>query len=92
MPPRDCAGQDCPVARSREVVGDRRPPLIVREALTGVPRSERVRQGIRLAPDIPGTRLRALTDAGIHARQHHHERSESYGFVLTPGGRVLTRW
>ncbi len=86
---RDYAGQNCSIARSLEVVGERWTLLIVRDAFLGVTRFERFQERLRLAPNILTKRLRALTDAGVLERRAYQERPERFEYVLTERGKGL---
>ena len=89
MLPRDYTGQNCSVARTLEVVGERWTFLVLRDAMMGVTRFEVFLRRIGLAPNILTKRLRALTDAGILDRRIYQERPERYEYVLTEDGKQL---
>jgi DNA-binding HxlR family transcriptional regulator len=86
---RDYAGQNCSVARSLELIGERWTLLIVRDAFLGVTRFEHFLQRLKLAPNILTKRLRTLTDAGILERRRYQERPERHEYVLTEAGKDL---
>jgi DNA-binding HxlR family transcriptional regulator len=86
---RDYAGQNCSVARSLELIGERWTLLIVRDAFLGVTRFEHFLQRLKLAPNILTKRLRSLTDAGILERRRYLERPERHEYVLTEAGKDL---
>lgn len=89
MLPRDYAGQNCSVARSLEVVGERWTLLILRDAFLGYTRFEQFEQRLKLAPNILTKRLRALTEAGVMERRPYQERPERHEYLLTASGREL---
>ena len=89
MLPRDYAGQNCSVARTLEVVGERWTLLVLRDAMMGVTRFEVFLRRIGLAPNILTKRLRALTEAGILDRRIYQERPERHEYVLTQDGKQL---
>jgi DNA-binding HxlR family transcriptional regulator len=89
MLPREYTGQNCSVARSLEVVGERWTLLILRDAFMWFTRFEQFEQRLKLAPNILTKRLRALTEAGVMERRRYQERPERHEYVLTPSGREL---
>jgi DNA-binding HxlR family transcriptional regulator len=86
---RDYAGQNCSVARTLELVGERWTLLILRDAFLGVTRFELFLQRLKVAPNILTKRLRTLTDAGILERRRYQERPERYEYVLSEAGKEL---
>lgn len=89
MLPREYTGQNCSVARTLEVVGERWTLLILRDAFMGFSRFEQFQQRIKLAPNILAKRLRGLTEAGVMERRPYQERPERHEYVLTASGREL---
>lgn len=89
MLPRDYTGQNCSVARTLEVVGERWTLLILRDAMMGVTRFETFQRRLGIAPNMLTKRLRALTDAGILERRPYSERPERHEYALTERGREL---
>ena len=89
MLPRDYTGQNCSVARTLEVVGERWTLLILRDAMMGVTRFEVFQRRLGIAPNMLTKRLRALTDAGILERRPYSERPERHEYVLTAEGKEL---
>jgi len=87
--PRDYAGQNCSVARSLEVLGERWTLLILRDCFLGVTRFEHFGRRLSLAPNILSKRLRTLVDAGVLERVAYQERPERHEYRLTPAGREL---
>ena len=99
MLPRDYSGQNCSVARTLEVVGERWTLLILRDAMMGVTRFEVFQRRLGIAPNMLTKRLRALTDAGVLERRMYSERPARYEYVLTAEGEEffpvvmgLMRW
>jgi len=86
---REYAGQNCSIARTLEVVGERWTLLILRDAFLGVTRFEQFLQRLKLAPNILAKRLRTLTDAGILERRRYQDRPERHEYVLTDAGKEL---
>ena len=86
---RDYAGQNCSVARSLEIVGERWTLLVLRDAFLGVTRFERFQERLGLAPNILTKRLRTLTEGGVLERRRYQERPERFEYVLTESGKDL---
>jgi DNA-binding HxlR family transcriptional regulator len=86
---RDYTGQNCSVARTLELIGERWTLLILRDAFLGVTRFEQFQQRLKLAPNILTKRLRTLTDAGTLERRRYQERPERHEYVLTDAGKEL---
>ena len=86
---KDYAGQNCSVARSLELVGERWTLLIIRDALLGVTRFEHFQDRLKIAPNILSKRLRTLVDAGVMERRRYQERPERHEYALTEAGKEL---
>jgi DNA-binding HxlR family transcriptional regulator len=86
---RDYAGQNCSIARTLEIVGERWTLLILRDAFLGVTRFERFQERMRLAPNILAKRLRTLTEAGVLERRRYRERPDRFEYLLTERGKGL---
>ena len=83
----DYAGQNCCIAATLEVVGERWTMLILRDALGGVCRFEDFQRGLGVAPNILNARLRRLVNAGVMERVPYQERPVRYEYRLTESGR-----
>ncbi len=86
---RDYAGQNCSIARTLEIVGERWTLLIVRDALLGYTRFDQFAERLSIAPNTLTTRLNRLVDAGILRRRPYQERPIRNEYVLTRAGRDL---
>ena len=84
MPYRPFEGQNCSIARTLSVVGERWTLLIVREALLGTRRFEDLRRRTGVATNILSDRLETLVHHGVLARTEDGE------YVPTKKGRELT--
>jgi DNA-binding HxlR family transcriptional regulator len=84
-------GQDCPVARTLDIVGERWTFLILRDLL---------RQGARkfqdleaslagIGPNTLSARLKRLEEAGIVERRFYEQHPPRAEYVLTQKGRAL---
>src|SRR6185295_11670233 len=82
-------GDDCPIARSLEAIGDWWSLLIIREALFGLRRFGEFQSKLGMAKNILSARLRALIDHGILTTAPASDGSAYQEYVLTPKGRGL---
>jgi len=83
----DYAGQNCSIAATLEVVGERWTMLIMRDALAGICRFEDFQRRLGVAPNILNARLRRLVDAGVMERVPYQDRPPRYEYLLTESGR-----
>jgi len=80
-------GDDCPIARSLDALGDWWSFLIIREALFGVSRFGEFQKKLGLAKNILAARLRTLVDQGILATAPASDGSAYQEYRLTSKGR-----
>jgi DNA-binding HxlR family transcriptional regulator len=82
--------QDCPIARTLDLIGDRWTLLIIRDLFLGRSRFNEFRQSTpRISPKLLSERLKRLEEEGIVERallNGHPPRAE---YRLTPKGRSL---
>jgi DNA-binding HxlR family transcriptional regulator len=86
---RTYSDQDCSVARTLEVVGERWTILILRDAFLGVRRFDDFQRSLGVARNVLQTRLRRLVDEGLLERRVYQERPRRHEYVLTPRGEDL---
>lgn len=79
------ATQNCPIAGSLEVVGERWTLLILRDALYGRARYDEFQRSLGIATNVLSSRLKKLVDAGVF-EQPEGPRGE---YRLTQQGRDL---
>ncbi|MFI1718265.1 winged helix-turn-helix transcriptional regulator [Streptomyces litmocidini] len=84
-------GQDCNLARSLEVIGERWTLLIIRSALLGITRFDGFLSHLDIARNVLSTRLSRLVEHGIMERVPYQDKPVRYEYRLTPVGRDLTR-
>jgi DNA-binding HxlR family transcriptional regulator len=84
---RDYDGQNCSIARSLEVVGERWTLLIVRDAFLGLRRFEEFQENLGIARNVLTDRLNRLVEEEILERVPYSERRNEYR--LTKKGRDL---
>jgi DNA-binding HxlR family transcriptional regulator len=80
-------GDDCPIARSLDALGDWWSLLIIRDAFLGVSRFGEFQKNLGLAKNILAVRLRTLVDQGILATAPASDGSAYQEYRLTPKGR-----
>jgi DNA-binding HxlR family transcriptional regulator len=85
--PREYPSQDCPVARSLEVIGERWTLLIVRDAFYGVNRFSDFRDHLAIPRAVLTDRLALLVQHGILERTTAPSGRDEYS--LTAKGRAL---
>jgi DNA-binding HxlR family transcriptional regulator len=82
-------GQNCSIARTLEIVGERWTLLIIRDALLGVRRFDEFLTSLGIARNVLADRLERLVDNGILERSRYQERPVRWEYHLTGGGREL---
>ena len=80
-------GQQCPIARSLERVGEWWSILILRDAFLGATRFEQFQKSLDIAPNMLTRRLNALVEAGLLERRRYSERPPRDEYLLTERGR-----
>ncbi len=83
-------GQDCPVAQTLDILGDRWTLLIVRDLFLGRTRFAEFQASLRGIPtNLLGDRLKQLEEHGIVQRRFYSEHPPRAEYVLTEKGRAL---
>ena len=86
---RDYDGQNCSIARTLEVVGERWTLLIVRDVFLGYRRFDQLQEHLGVARNVLTDRLCRLVDEGILERVPYCERPVRYEYRLTAKGLEL---
>ncbi|MCW2914924.1 MAG: transcriptional regulator, HxlR family [Actinomycetia bacterium] len=89
MLPRTYDSQNCSIARSLEIVGDRWTMLVIRTALEGVRRFDDFQETLGIARNVLTDRLIRLCDEGILRKVRYQERPDRYEYRLTRKGVEL---
>jgi DNA-binding HxlR family transcriptional regulator len=89
MLPRDYAEENCSIARTLEVVGDRWTLLIVREALAGVTRFDVFLERLGVARNVLADRLARLVDERVLERCAYQQRPVRCEYLVTAKGQDL---
>jgi DNA-binding HxlR family transcriptional regulator len=87
----DLLDENCAIARSAGVVGERWVWVILRQAFNGARRFEDFQRGIGLARNVLTERLNRLVDHGIFERHRYAEHAvrDLNEYRLTPKGHAL---
>jgi DNA-binding HxlR family transcriptional regulator len=85
----DYEGQNCSVARTLELVGERWTLLVIRDAFLGRRRFEEFQDSLGVARNVLANRLQKLVQHGIFERVRYQERPARHEYRLTPKGRDL---
>jgi DNA-binding HxlR family transcriptional regulator len=86
---KDYERQDCAIARSLEVIGERWTMLIVRDALFGVRRFNDFQAHLDIPKAVLSDRLSGLVEEGLMERRPDPEHAGRHLYELTPAGRDL---
>jgi DNA-binding HxlR family transcriptional regulator len=86
MLPRTYEDQNCSIARSLEVLGDRWTILVMREAFMRVRRFEDFQRNLGVARNVLTDRLGRLVEEGILERVPYQDRPARFEYRLTEKG------
>lgn len=81
--------QDCSIARTLEVLGERWTLLIIRDVFNGRRRFDQLQDGLGVARNVLTTRLVRLIDEGVLEKRAYRERPVRYEYFLTEKGLNL---
>lgn len=79
-------GQNCSIAGSLELIGERWTLLIIREAFLGTRRFDDFQRNLGVARNVLQTRLERLVDEGVLRRERYQERPERFEYRLSRKG------
>ncbi len=83
------AEQQCSIARTVAILGERWTMVILRQAFLGARRFEDYQSGLGIARNMLAERLRTLVDHGILERRGYQEHPPRYEYRLTRKGLDL---
>jgi DNA-binding HxlR family transcriptional regulator len=86
---RTYENQQCSIARTLEIVGERWTLLVLRDAFLGVRRFDDFQRDLGVARNVLADRLARLVTEGILERRRYQERPERFEYRLTDKGRDL---
>jgi DNA-binding HxlR family transcriptional regulator len=87
--PRTYDNQNCSIARTLELVGERWTMLVLREAFLGRRRFEEYAERLGMARNVLSARLAHLVDEGVLEKVRYQDRPERFEYRLTAKGRDL---
>jgi DNA-binding HxlR family transcriptional regulator len=84
-------GQQCPVARALDVIGEKWSLLVLRDLLRKGPlRFQELESGLRgVAPNTLSARLKALEGQGVIGTRLYESHPPRYEYFLTDKGKAL---
>jgi DNA-binding HxlR family transcriptional regulator len=86
VPYRAFPDQNCSIAATLAVVGERWTLLVLREVLLGRTRSADIRRELGIAPNILSDRLQTLVDQGLLERHRYGKHPEALEYLPTEKG------
>jgi DNA-binding HxlR family transcriptional regulator len=89
MPIDSFASQNCSIARTLSVLGERWTLIVLTELFLGRRRFDEIQEERGIASNILSQRLATLVDEGIAERRRYSEHPERFEYHLTDKGREL---
>jgi DNA-binding HxlR family transcriptional regulator len=86
---RDYPDQNCSIAKSLEVIGERWTLLIVRDVMNGSRRFGELQRSLGVARNVLSARLQRMVDEEILERRAYQESPPRYEYFLTEKGLDL---
>ena len=83
---RTYEGQNCSIAKSLELIGERWTMLIVREVFLGNRRFDEMASRLDIARNVLTARLTRLVEEGVLTKVRYQERPERFEYRLTEKG------
>jgi DNA-binding HxlR family transcriptional regulator len=83
---RTYEGQNCSVAKSLELIGERWTMLVVREVFLGNRRFDEMAARLGIARNVLTSRLQRLVEEGVLEKVRYQERPERFEYRLTEKG------
>jgi DNA-binding HxlR family transcriptional regulator len=85
----DYKDQQCSIARTLELVGERWTVLVLRDVFLGVRRFEALQRDLGIARNVLAARLERLVAEGVLEKTPYQERPVRYEYRLTEKGKDL---
>lgn len=82
-------GQDCSIARSLELIGERWTLLVIRDVFMGNRRFDELQASLGVARNVLSSRLQRLVDEDILERRPYQRKPERFEYFLTEKGLDL---
>jgi len=92
VPHRPYDAQNCSIARSLEIVGERWSLLVMRDVLLGARHFADIRRSLGVAPNILSDRLATLVEHGLLERRGQEYVPTRKGIDLNPVMVALMTW
>ena len=86
---RDYANQNCSIAKTLELIGERWTLLIIRDVFRGIRRFEDFQASNGIARNVLSARLTRLVDEGILEKRPYQDRPVRFEYRLTEKGLAL---
>jgi DNA-binding HxlR family transcriptional regulator len=86
---REYADQDCSIARTLELLGERWTLLVIRDVFSGKRRFAEIQSSLGVARNVLTARLHRLVEEGILEKRPYQERPLRYEYFLTAKGLDL---
>jgi DNA-binding HxlR family transcriptional regulator len=83
------AKQNCSVARTLSILGERWTVLVLRQLFLGRRRFDEIQQELGIATNVLSARLTTLVDNGVIERRPYSERPDRFEYRLTEKGLEL---
>lgn len=81
--------QNCSIARTLELVGERWTLMVLRDAFLGICRFDAMQRDLGVARNVLSARLERLVDENVLAKVQYSERPPRYEYKLTEKGLDL---
>ncbi len=81
--------QNCSVARTLDIVGDRWTPLVVRDIALGISRFDTIQRDLGISRKVLTQRLEALVEHDVVTRVAYQENPPRFDYRLTSKGNDL---
>jgi DNA-binding HxlR family transcriptional regulator len=85
----DYKGQNCSIARTLELVGERWTVLVLRDVFLGIRRFDAIQRDLGVARNVLATRLDRLVAEDVLQKVAYQERPPRYEYQLTEKGLDL---
>lgn len=89
MPIESFAAQNCSIARTLSILGERWTLIVLTELFLGRRRFDEIQAERGIATNVLSQRLATLVDEGIAERRRYSEHPERFEYHLTDKGREL---
>jgi DNA-binding HxlR family transcriptional regulator len=86
---RSYDGQDCSIARTLELIGERWTLLVIRDVFAGRRRFDQMQESLGVARNVLAARLARLVEEGILEKRPYQERPARFEYFLTEKGLDL---